>query len=119
MEYLFFSSIITVILLVWFKSDGFLEYGKLFGLKRILKSKDYEFEKFNNIHLSYPLFLKMKYPNFFFKLIGCKLCLSIWLSGIASIFLSSGFLSLVSNTSVLTLLSLFMFGVIAKYLNEN
>lgn len=118
MDIIFTSALIAVTLLVWFKSDAFLEYGKLLGLKRIIGSREYDSERFNNINLSYPVFLKMKYPNFFFKLIGCRLCLSIWLSAIYSAIQWNGVVSFLGNTSVLTLLSLFMFGVVAKYLNE-
>lgn len=114
------ASIIAIILLVWFKSNAFIDYGQLLGLKHFLKIKEYEIAKLeHNLNLPYPTFLKIKFPNFIFKIIGCRLCLSIWLSIIPSIFLSNGFVSFVANVCVLTVLSLFMFGVIAKDLNEN
>ena len=119
MEYLFIASVIAVVLLVWFKSEAFIEYSRLFGLSKIIKYQEFLDAKLDNFAISYPLFLKLKYPNFFFKLIGCRICLSIWMSAIISAFQWMGITSFIINTSVLTLLSLFMFGVVTKYLNEN
>jgi len=114
-----FPFIISVIMLIWFKSDAFVDYANLFGLNKFIKEKEFKDERLINPLISYPLFLKMKYNKFFFKLIGCRLCFNIWLSGIFSIFISYSIFSFISYTCILCIISLFMFGVISKLLDEN
>lgn len=115
---------ISTVMLVWFKSDAFIEYAKVFHLCRFLRLDDYNNEKFNNPHMSYPLFLKTccgrnKYQKFFLKLIGCRLCSNIWMSMIGGYFISSSFVAFIGYASVLAIISLFMYGHIAKLLDEN
>ena len=106
-------------MLIWFKSDAFVDYANLFGLNKFIKEKEFKDERLINPLISYPLFLKMKYNKFFFKLIGCRLCFNIWLSGILSLFISYSIFSFISYTCILCIISLFMFGVISKLLDEN
>jgi hypothetical protein len=106
-------------MLVWFKSDAFVEWMNLFGLGKLIKSDKYLDEKFDNFEITYPLFLKLKYNKFIFKLIGCPLCFCVWLSIASSIFISTSFLSFIGYSSVLCILSLFIFGIITKLINEN
>ena len=113
------SCFISTLMLVWFKSDAFIEYASLLGLKKLIKVEEYKEAKFENIYLTYPLFLKLKYDKFIFRLIGCKLCFSIWWSGIASLFITSSILNFIGYTSILCILSLFIFGNISKLLDEN
>lgn len=106
-------------MLVWFKSDAFIEYASLFGLKKLIKAQEYKDEKLENMYLTYPLFLKMKYDKFIFRLIGCKLCFSVWWAAISSLFISSTILGFIGYTCVSCILSLFIFGNIDKLINEN
>jgi hypothetical protein len=110
---------ISTLMLVWFKSDAFIEYASLFGLKKLVKVQEYKDAKLENIYLTYPLFLKLKYDKFIFRLIGCKLCFSIWCSGFVSLWISHSILNFIGYTSVLCILSLFIFGYISKLLDEN
>ena len=118
------SCIIALIMLIWFKSDAFIEYARLFKLCKFLRLDDYNGEKFNNPYMTYPLFLKTccgrnKYQKFFFKLIGCRLCNNVWMSMIGAFFIASSFISFIGYTSVLAIISLFIYGHIAKLLDEN
>ena len=114
-----FPFIISVIMLIWFKSEALIDYANLFGLSKFLKEKEFKEEQLNNPLLNYPMFLKMKYNKFFFKLIGCRLCFNVWLSGILSLFISYSIFSFISYTCILCISSLFIFGITSKLLNEN
>lgn len=113
---LFLSSIIALILLVWFNSDAIVDWGKLFGLSNFLKID--EFYKMRATYVpaqfSYPVFLKNKYDNFFTKLIACKLCLSIWISFVFSWVVALLFLSpiMVLLMPITTILSLILYGIV-------
>lgn len=77
---------IGMILLVWFKTDAFNEYCKVFGL-----DEKFHLDQYNQLlkdggDLSYPEFLIEYYPSFFTKLLSCPICLSMWLSIVMSIF---------------------------------
>lgn len=74
------SPLIALLLLFWNKTDFVLVYGKLFGLKKLLKIDKYEEKKRFNLELKYVIFLATTYKNFFIKLITCEICLSTWLS---------------------------------------
>ena len=116
--------IISVIMLIWFKSDAFIDYAELFGLNRFIKEKEFRDERLVNPTVSYPLFLKMKcgenkLTKFLFKLIGCRLCSSIWLSAILSIIISSSLINFISYTCISCIISLFIFGHVSKLLDEN
>jgi len=113
------SCIISTFMLVWFKSDAFVEWMKLFGLGKLIKSDEYFDAKLDNFTITYPLFLKLKYNKFIFKLVGCNLCLCVWLSMILALFVASSILSFIGYSSVLCILSLFIFGNITKLINEN
>jgi hypothetical protein len=109
---LLLSSLIATILLVWFKSNAFVEYGKLLGLGRWLKLKEYEEKRLSeSFELSYPLFLRMTYDNFIFKLITCPLCISLWLSSVLCLFVN------IYLIPIVYILSLFIYGVIIRLLN--
>ena len=117
------SCMIAVAMLVWFKSDAFIEYAKLFRLCRFLRLDDYNSEKFNNPYMTYPMFLKTscgrnKWKKFLFNLIGCRLCSNIWMSMIGGFFISSSFVAFIGYASVLSIISLFIYGNIAKLLDE-
>jgi hypothetical protein len=114
-----YSCFIATLMIVWFRSDAFVEWMSLFGLGKLIKADKYKDEKFENITITYPRFLKMKYPFFIFKLIGCQLCLGIWLSVIPAIILSTSLITFIGYSSVLYISSLFIFGIISKLIDEN
>jgi hypothetical protein len=102
------------ILIIWFKSDVYVEYCKLFGLNKFLFGYD-SLES----QLTFPQYLytkrliisKNKIIHFYIKLITCPICISFWLSLLFSfLFLSVLF------TPLLYVCTLFVYLVIVKLL---
>ena len=77
---------ISLILLIWFKTDAFNEYCKLFGLDEKFHLDQYNQVLTDCADISYPDFLVEYHPSFFTKLISCPICLSVWLGIFFSIF---------------------------------
>jgi hypothetical protein len=77
------------ILLIWFNTDSFVQYIKLFRLSKFTYVKEYEQELFENPDLKYLDFAYFKEPSFFNKLISCPYCLSFWIS-LISAFIATG-----------------------------
>lgn len=68
-----------------YKTEFFVEYGKIFRFVSISSSIDYGCFKIQNTNkVNYFDFLNYKYNNFFTKLISCPYCLGFWLCLIAS-----------------------------------
>jgi len=84
---LFISPLVALILLFWHKTNFFITYGKLFGLKKILKIDLFEQKKLSNLDLTYPQFLGITFNGFFIRLLSCIVCISTWLTIISSIIL--------------------------------
>lgn len=111
---------ITLILLIWFKSDALIEWGKFSGLSKFLKTEEF-YEKrlvktIEGYQLNYPDFLKEKYNyNFIVKMLSCPLCLSVWLSTIICIFISIIWSSLFILMSIPVVIcsSLLIYGIIS------
>src|SRR5271157_324529 len=122
---IYLSSIIVLILLIWFKSDAVIKWGWLFGLSKFLKREEFYNKRIetvisgSSLILSYPSFLQYKYNyNFITSLLACPLCLSIWLSILSCTIISiilSNFLILLL-IPVVCVLSLILYGIITKLL---
>lgn len=70
---------INVVLIVWFKTDAFLEYARIFGLSKLFKIDKYDEEYKKDFTLDYLTFLSKEYgDNFIIKLISCPICLAVW-----------------------------------------
>ena len=108
------SSLIATILLAWFNSDFIVEYGKLFGMSKLLKLRDYRMKKLEHggPTPTYPQFLRMTYDNFFVKLISCPICLSIWFSVALCLFYQ-----LYGFIPVICIMSLMLYGICRKLLS--
>ena len=127
MMILVFACFNALFLLVWFKSDAFVEWMNLFNLGKLIKYNEYQDERFSDPNITYPLFLKIKYGGFGNKLFGCPLCLSVWqsivISFVIAAFTSFGpiefLINYFINLSLLSISTIFIFGVISKLLNEN
>ena len=86
-ELAFFSTFITVGLLIWFKSNAIVEYLDVLGLDIAFGVREYKKASTEvSYHMSYTDFLLLKYNSFFVRLITCPLCLSVWVSVIISSF---------------------------------
>ena len=66
--FIFFN---ILLLIIWFKTDGFVEYFKVFRISKWLNVDDFE--------LTYHSYLRQYHNNFWVRLITCPICLSCWL----------------------------------------
>lgn len=71
--------LIALILVIWFRSDAWLEYTKLLHLNYISKYKEYNEVLKRDSLLEYHTFLRRYYNCFLIRLITCPVCFSIWL----------------------------------------
>jgi hypothetical protein len=76
-------SILSLILLIWFRTEAWLDYCRLFDLDGISFYKDYEDKKYNDISLTYHIYLRRYHNGFFVRLITCPICLGVWLGVLA------------------------------------
>lgn len=74
------SSLLASVLLIWFKSEAFVEYSKLFRVGNLFFVPLYEEENSKDPALGYLDYLAIRHDCFFVKLITCPLCLGFWLS---------------------------------------
>jgi hypothetical protein len=65
---------------IWFDTDAFIEYSKLFRLSKLFKIDKWEEYREINPKLDYLGFLRLKHSSFFTRLISCKFCLCVWIS---------------------------------------
>lgn len=72
-------SIISLILLLWFRTDVWVEYCRLFRLDRISFYKDFDAKQYQDVSLTYHLYLRRYHNCFFVRLITCPICLAVWL----------------------------------------
>lgn len=79
----------TVTLILWFNTEAFIEYSKLFKLTKIFKIDQFEEAYKNDFTLEYLPWLKSTYPCFFTKLISCPWCIGFWINILSSIFFNT------------------------------
>ena len=94
--------LVTLILLIWFKTDAFIVYTKLFRMDKFFYVKEWEeFKNTKDCSVTYHQFLRMKSPNgFWTKLNTCPICFSVWLSIWFSIPIGSESIPIVSVCSI-------------------
>lgn len=71
--------LISLILIIWFKTNAWLEYTELFNLNFISKYKEYNKLLIREPLLEYHIFLLRYYNNFIIRLITCPICFSTWI----------------------------------------
>lgn len=122
--------IISFILVLWFKTDVWLEYCRFFKLNRLSFYKDFDDKYYNDVSLTYHLYLRRDHNCFFVRLITCPICLSVWMAllsiianiiflfvlGLGIIPLIILFFLLLPNIPLIVLGSLVVFGIIDKLL---
>jgi len=75
-----FSLLVAYALVVWFKTNAFVEYLTLFKLARFFHIDDYQKLVNSGYSGSYPEFLREYwYDSFFVRLATCPVCLGFWL----------------------------------------
>ena len=73
---------IVTIMVIWFKSNAFVEYAKLLGLKTLLVGYNEESEGLTfpqHLYLKGKQFFKCSICKFIIALITCPLCIAFWL----------------------------------------
>lgn len=113
-NFLISLSFVVFVLIVWFKTDAFIEYCKLLGLEKILLGYDSTDQQ-----LTFPQYLYVKrliltnnkIIHFIIKLITCPLCIGFWLS-----FLFGGLLLPFLFIPLLYICSLFVYLIFTKLL---
>lgn len=104
--------LITTILIIWLKTEAWVEYTQLFKLNFLSNYKEYNKQKHEDFTLTYIKFLLKNYRHkFMIRLITCPLCLSLWLSIIAGIF------TILIMIPVYFIFSLFIYGIICGLLD--
>ena len=88
MMLLYIWSIIALILLMWFRTEVWLEYTNLFCLGYLSFYKDYQLKKQEDISLTYILYLRRYHNSFFILMITCPVCFAVWLGILIGIFTS-------------------------------
>ena len=78
-------SIVAMILLIWFRTDAFLEYCRAFHLKVFYENYDFLKEN-DDARMTYHEYLLKYHNNFFTRLITCPVCSSVWIAGFVAIF---------------------------------
>ncbi len=69
---------IILCMFMWFNTDFFISYSKMFGLQNRFKITDWENYRKTNPRIKYLEYLRLKHTNFFTKLISCKPCFNFW-----------------------------------------
>lgn len=78
---------LSYFLVVWLKTNAFVEYMHLFRMTRFFHVKDYLKIQADGYGGSYTEFLaEYYYESFFVRLIICPVCLSFWLAVLTSFF---------------------------------
>ncbi len=101
--------LITFINIIWFDTEAFVEYIKLFKLNWF-KVNEYLIARESNFELTYHTYLLYNHKNFFTKLITCPICLTTWLSIIFSLLFTESIL----NFSIIFVLSIIGYNIYKK-----
>lgn len=70
---------VVFLLYIWFDTDGFIEYSKLFRLDKRFKIDLWIEYRELNPKMNYLSYIRLKHSSFFTRLISCKPCLCFWL----------------------------------------
>lgn len=72
-------STIALILLIFFRTDGFVEYSRLLGFDGISFYRDFDEKSEHDVSLTYHQYLRYYHNCFIVRLVTCPICLSVWL----------------------------------------
>ncbi len=76
---LFCVALIVTILIIWFKSDAFIEYLELLGCRKLFYVNEFRAQD-PLLSTNYPNFLLCQKNCFLSRLLSCPTCVSFWLS---------------------------------------
>jgi hypothetical protein len=83
-DYINHCFFVAFVLVIWLKTEAFVEYARLFGLSKLLEIN--QFDNRATHELNYPAFLLVNHNNFLTRLISCPICLGVWLNILVSLF---------------------------------
>lgn len=87
MELLIATCSVVFFLVIWFQTEAVVEYGRLIGLGgKYFEERDKDFSI-----TSFPVYLEMKYANFFTRMLLCPFCIGFWLTIIACLLTGCNF----------------------------
>lgn len=90
LSFLYSLSVILTILIVWFKTNAYVEYCKIFKLNFLLFNYDEPQLTFTQyLYSQRNILFKSSFMRFYIKLITCPFCLSFWLCLTAAIIISN------------------------------
>ena len=101
---------INLILFLWFNTDAFISYCKLFRLNKLFKLNDFDDYKVNNPKADYLNFPRIKHTSFIVELFTCKPCFCFWVVLIDILLFSS-----LINLATIYLLSYISYKILNKY----
>jgi len=101
---------VIFLLFIWFKTDAFIQYSKLFRINKISKIDSWELYRLSNTRIAYLEYLSIKHRNFFTKLISCKPCLTFWLVLITCFIFNTIYLF-----PIIYIISYIVYKIIEKY----
>ena len=79
---------VALCLIIWCRTEAFVEYCNLFGVNEPFRIKEYTQVKGDDPSINYPGFLLGFYNNFFTRLLACPICMAVWLGAFTSLFVS-------------------------------
>lgn len=74
-----FTCLIALNLLIWFRTDAWLEYTRLFRLNFLSFYKDFDTKHKEDVSLEYLHYLRLYHNCFVIRLITCPVCLAVWM----------------------------------------
>lgn len=119
MTYFVFACFVTLVMLIWFKSDAIIEYARILQLKWLCRDFEHTRISVAPEPLNFPQYLRKKYDCWLTRMMVCPLCLCICftttiISGITILLLNPSFLITIP---VICVISLILYGVITKLIN--
>jgi hypothetical protein len=74
--------LVAIILIIWFRSDAFVQYVNFFKLGWFFWIPLYESQKEDDPLLTYPQFIKKNFNGIVPSILSCPLCFTVWLVSI-------------------------------------
>jgi len=102
----------SIILLILFNTDAFVEYCRLIKpLRKLFKIDKFDEAYQNDFELNYVTYLRINHNNFFVRLITCPTCLNFWLSIVSAGITYDNF---IQNFGMIMYSSLFLYYLLVK-----
>jgi len=111
-EIFLISSSAFLILVIWFKSEAFQEYCKIFYADKFFLIHDFEEKQKNDLTLDYHSYLLKDHDSFFIRLITCPICFSVWITLILCFFFENFIAFPICNS--IALITYYIFNKIAE-----